>query len=390
MLRKLESNGQETITGLLTVTFKGNLFGISAAAGDAQPVRVRIKDVTNPARSPVVGTEFPPQAANVGTIDDEAKDFYATEHRIGGHKFHFDCRRNPNYDFRPAWLPWTAAISGLALTALCACGWTVRDNRRLERRVTKLDREVGERKEMQRFLQTLLEFREQERELVAHEIHDGFVQEVVGAQMFVQAIAARLSKDDHSSQRDLAMAGQLLSKAIEEGRRMISDLKPSLVDEMGLLEAVKQLVNDEEEHFGLSITFRHSANLRRLPPLVERTLYRIIQESVNNVKRHSGLRGHRFPDSNRPFGHPGSQRPGTWIRYYADRRRAVRRARHSGASPIAARTCHDFNRTAARHRRHSGYPLEGLGISATPHSQRQLSAHPSALSDQSSRAASSS
>ncbi len=319
------------------------------------------------------------------------RDFYATEHRIGGHKFQFDCRRNPNYDFRPAWLPWTAFISGLALTALCACGWTVRDNRRLERRVTKLDREVGERKEMQRFLQTLLEFREQERELVAHEIHDGFVQEVVGAQMFVQAIAARLSKDDHSSQRDLAMAGQLLSKAIEEGRRMISDLKPSLVDEMGLLEAVKQLVSDEEEHFGLSITFRHSANLRRLPPLVERTLYRIIQESVTNVKRHSGafeatvslIQTDRsvileVKDLGRGFD----------ITQIEDGRFGVRGIQER------ARLLHGHATISTAPQQGTGVtvdiPLEGLGISATPHSQRQLSAHVSALSDQSSRAASSS
>lgn len=288
---KNDGNGRREPLGVVTAMLQDKLFpDLGPIESDMRPVLVRVTDVTNYPKSvtsigsdlPVVGT-----GGGVSVPGDDGSGHFARIVPLGGRDFHFDCYPNPNNLWRPTWLPGAALFLGLVLTAICTSYWTNRDTR--ETALLNAQREIEERKGMQQFLQSMLEFREQERELVAHEIHDGFVQQVVGAQMFVQAVSSRLNEQDPACQRDLSMANNLLSKAIDEGRRMISDLKPSVVDELGLIEAVEQLVREEEEQYGLSVTFRRSAEFRRLPQLVERTLYRVIQESLTNVKRHSGV-----------------------------------------------------------------------------------------------------
>jgi signal transduction histidine kinase len=298
------ADGQQQ--GILSVGFAADLFGISGTGSPGKrPVLVEVTDITgdswavvgselstmNPARdeAPVAGS--PTQVARAQEFGPEVAT-YSGQHveEVGGRRFRFKFRQHQ--DFAPGipWLPFAVFVAGILVTIGSAGRWSERDNRQLDQLNQELTREIAKRREIQRGLQRLLEFRETERELVAHEIHDGFIQEVVGAQMFVQAIASRLDKQGGDNWRDLDSAKRLLSRAIEEGRRMISDLKPSVVDELGLVSAVTQLVRDEEDHYGFSISFRHSVSFNRLPPLVERTLYRVIQESLTNVKRHSGVR----------------------------------------------------------------------------------------------------
>jgi signal transduction histidine kinase len=281
---------------LVAVAFDRNIFGYEpGGATGARPVDVQITDVEVPTKPVLVAHDENPRF-NKGweaPADSPPREpaFETAIHgrtvTVGHRNFRFDFLPNASYNYRPHWVPWTVLGAGALLVALATCAWASRDARRLATLNSQLRREIAERTEMQRLMEKLLEFREQERELVAHEIHDGFVQDVVGAQMFVEGLAARMS-DHRSCHNELQMASQLLTKAIEEGRRLISDLKPVVVDELGLVEAVKALVREEEQRFGLSITFRHSANLRPMPTLVERALYRIIQESLTNVKRHSG------------------------------------------------------------------------------------------------------
>ncbi len=289
---------EREVMGLLSVTLKENLFHVSHATAAEQPILVRITNVTNPPRAPVVASDFREEHVRREASKSEQDEvFFArtatiggyTFRKVGGDTFRFDCRQNPLFNFRPGWLPFATFFSGLVVTAFCGCYWATRSTQQLELLNMKLRREIEERKDMQRALQDVLEFREQERELVAHDIHDGFVQQVVGAQMVVQGVSARLNGQHGTCGRDLEVAAALLAKAIDDGRRMITDLKPSVVDELGLVEAIRDFVSEEEEDCGLSITFRHSAGFRRLPLLVERTLFRVVQETLTNVKRHSGV-----------------------------------------------------------------------------------------------------
>jgi PAS domain S-box-containing protein len=153
----------------------------------------------------------------------------------------------------------------------------------IARDVTERHQAVEKLKNEQRSLRRLLNLQERDRQLVACEIHDGFVQEVIGAKMLLESVARKPDVEGE----ELDKIGKLLDKAIVEARRLIGDLRPMSVDERGLVEAIEYLVADEREKTNLDIKFERPAGFDRLPPLVEGTLYRIAQEALANIRRHS-------------------------------------------------------------------------------------------------------
>ena len=83
------------------------------------------------------------------------------------------------------------------------------------------------------------------------------------------------------------MVRGLLRKAINEGRRMITELRPMIIDELGIVEALNYLVEEEQASERLTVAFTHDVSFHRLDPMLEGTLFRIVQESLNNVRRHA-------------------------------------------------------------------------------------------------------
>ncbi|MCA9247837.1 MAG: response regulator [Planctomycetales bacterium] len=147
-------------------------------------------------------------------------------------------------------------------------------------------RQTHELQRNEKLLRQLLDIQERERQLVAYDIHDGFVQDVVGAKMMLDSLEHKLEATDESRIR-LATARELLQKAIDEGRRMISELRPLIIDEQGIVEAIHYLINEEQSKGDLSLEFHHSVRFTRLPRLLEGALFRIVQEGLTNVRRHS-------------------------------------------------------------------------------------------------------
>jgi PAS domain S-box-containing protein len=139
----------------------------------------------------------------------------------------------------------------------------------------------------QRLLRRLLELQERERRLTAYEIHDGFAQQLAGALFRLQGLRDMHARDPARAWEDLESATRLIGRAIDETRRLISGLRPPILDESGVVHAIEYLVCESNEQGSPTIEFTHEVTFDRLAPPLESALFRIVQESVQNAIRHS-------------------------------------------------------------------------------------------------------
>jgi len=151
------------------------------------------------------------------------------------------------------------------------------------RDITEHKRYQEQLKAEEALLRKLLELQERDRKLISYEIHDGLLQYVVGAKMIVESICQ--SSDGNA--RELAnTVRQLLGNAIKDGRAVIAGLRPMVIDEQGIVGAIEYLISDEPIS-KLQIDFKHDVKFDRLAPPLEQTVFRIVQEALTNVYRHS-------------------------------------------------------------------------------------------------------
>lgn len=137
-------------------------------------------------------------------------------------------------------------------------------------------------------LKQMLELQDRDRQLTAYEIHDGMVQDMTGALMYLDA--GRNANTNRERMHDLNKSLSLLQGAIGEARRLINGLRPPILDEEGVVPAVQHLVADLKNLVGLKVRLKHRVKTERLSPARENTIYRVVQEALTNVHRHSGVR----------------------------------------------------------------------------------------------------
>lgn len=226
-----------------------------------------------------------------GTFPGRFEDFMhlvhpADQERVG-HEVTRAVEENAKYDseFQVVWPDGSVHV-------LVARGKVYRDAAGQAMRMTGVCLDITARKQAQdklkaeeQLLRRLLEIQENERRLVAHDIHDGFMQDVVGAYFHLQAVHGGLDSDTVESK--VENVGSLLQKAIEEGRRLIRDIRPMGLDEGGVVEAIEHLIADEQKHAGLVVVFQHEVQFNRLESRLEGAIFRIVQEALTNVKHHA-------------------------------------------------------------------------------------------------------
>jgi len=138
-------------------------------------------------------------------------------------------------------------------------------------------------------LRRLLEIQERERQLISYEIHDGLTQYLAGAMLHLQACEfamAQTTDGRATGGKELREGLRLLRAATDEARRLIGGLRPPALDELGIIAAVESLAADARIDVP-RVEFTHRLPAGRLPPDLETTLFRIVQESLSNVRRHA-------------------------------------------------------------------------------------------------------
>jgi signal transduction histidine kinase len=156
----------------------------------------------------------------------------------------------------------------------------------LEERVQQRTAEVRREQET---LQHLLRSSDHERQLIAYEIHDGLAQELAGAIIYFEC-QDRLTKQNNPSEaaKAYATALMLVREAHAEARRLINGVSPPILDDAGVVAAIDYLIKeDRDATASVAIEFHHEVTFDRLAPVLENTIYRIVQAGLTNALTHS-------------------------------------------------------------------------------------------------------
>lgn len=149
----------------------------------------------------------------------------------------------------------------------------------------RLESEVAKRTAALRQLSAkLIRAQDEERRRLARELHDSMGQYLAAMSMSLAALVSDTPSIDKRRTDDLQNVIQL---CLSETRTLSHLLHPPLLDEVGLNSAMKWFVEEFGKRSGIQVTL-NTENLKRLPTLVETMLFRIVQESLTNIHKHSG------------------------------------------------------------------------------------------------------
>lgn len=170
------------------------------------------------------------------------------------------------------------------LEAIAAQMATAIENARLHQEVRKKDEVRGE------LLREMLLVQEEERRRIARELHDETSQVLASLNASLEAAAGTLPTSTEKAEALLRKAQTLSINILDEIHRVIYELRPSLLDDLGLVAATRWLLDNKLAATGITVDFKTQGRERRLTPQLETTLFRVIQEAASNIARHAQAR----------------------------------------------------------------------------------------------------
>jgi signal transduction histidine kinase len=179
-----------------------------------------------------------------------------------------------------------AALAGGDFEAIQQPVGGISEVRHLQHELTVMSRKVQAAQEgLHDYIAAITAAQEEERMRLARELHDDTIQAVIALKQRVQL--AERSANDQNSRNALSELEILAEQTIENLRRLTHALRPIYLEDLGLVPALQMLAREAGQPRGLPIDFRQTGRERRMPREAEIALYRIAQEALNNVVRHS-------------------------------------------------------------------------------------------------------
>lgn len=132
-----------------------------------------------------------------------------------------------------------------------------------------------------------IQFQVNERRRFSRELHDGINQLMVTVLYRIELARRKLSQGDSSGLDDIDSGRKVLNDAIQEVRRISHDLRPSILDDLGLERGLSNLLEQFSERTSIRVRSDVCLPEKRLPEDIEITLYRLIQEALTNIEKHA-------------------------------------------------------------------------------------------------------
>jgi PAS domain S-box-containing protein len=163
----------------------------------------------------------------------------------------------------------------------------ITEQKNLQRRLDEASRRRTE--DLRRFAIDLQRAQEEERRRIARELHDDLGQRLSGMKFNIEVFEDTLGTTDAPTRGKLDQFKKQIDGMITEIRRLSSNLHPSVLDDFGLLVALKLLCEEIEKNQKTRIVFQPAdRKMGRFEPHVEIALFRIVQEALSNIGKHAG------------------------------------------------------------------------------------------------------
>ncbi len=134
---------------------------------------------------------------------------------------------------------------------------------------------------------SVIDGQEQERQRLSRELHDGIGQSLVAIRMKLESLDYLPEQEIKANLSDIR---RQFDQIINEIRRITTDLMPPVLDEFGLVIALFNLCEDTGRASGIKVKFEHRIKTHDWNKKIQTYLYRIIQEAINNIVKHSSAR----------------------------------------------------------------------------------------------------
>ena len=141
--------------------------------------------------------------------------------------------------------------------------------------------------ELRNLASHLQDIREEERAVIAREIHDELGQQITGLKMDVSWISKRIQSEDGAIHQKVKSVLQLLDETVKTVRKIATELRPSILDDLGLIDALQWYSLEFEKRFGIPVSFHTTVEEVNIFKNIAIGLFRIYQESLTNVARHA-------------------------------------------------------------------------------------------------------
>jgi signal transduction histidine kinase len=172
--------------------------------------------------------------------------------------------------------------------------WRSELERRVQERTKELARLNDELTQSEgvrsQLLERVINVQEEERKRLARDLHDDFAQTLTALSVTIQAVKHSIPTEMQGLQQQLDSLQSLVSNTLDQVGRWIQDLRPRMLDDLGLVPAIRSYAESRLEPAGTRVQVEASGLKRRLPPQIELTLFRVVQEAVSNIARHAHAR----------------------------------------------------------------------------------------------------
>lgn len=133
----------------------------------------------------------------------------------------------------------------------------------------------------------IIQAQEEERKRVAREIHDGPAQSMANVVMRTEVCEKLLDIDMEAARKELKITREMIKNSLHDVRRIIFDLRPMTLDDLGLIPAINRYAESLKERFNTPIEINCTGQRQRVNSLIEVALFRVVQEAIQNTIKHA-------------------------------------------------------------------------------------------------------